>query len=94
MHTPLRLTVIVVGMLGALLMAAGPAAAETPVTWVDPEPMSKLDALVLFGGSTLTLIVLLTLLGLLTARHNYVLPDPMTEIHVQPTVALEASSTH
>lgn len=83
----MRLALIVVGMLGSLLVAAGPAAAETPVTWPAPaDPLSKLDALVLFGGGTLGLIVLLTLLGLWAGRHNYSPPDPSTEIHVQRTI--------
>ena len=74
-----------VGMLGALVLAAGPAAAEAPATWADPEPMSKLDALVLFGGSTLGLIVALTLLGLLTARNNYTPPAPSTDVEKVPS---------
>ena len=74
-----------VGMLGALVLAAGPVAADAPATWQDPEPMSKLDALVLFGGSTLGLIVALTLLGLLTARNNYTPPAPSTDVERAPS---------
>lgn len=85
MHTPSRVALLVVGMLGALVLAAGSAAADAPVTWADPEPMSKLDALVLFGGSTLGLIVALTLLGLLTARNNYTPPAPSTDVEKVPS---------
>ncbi|HZK36867.1 MAG TPA: hypothetical protein VFC57_07955 [Aeromicrobium sp.] len=86
MHTPSRIALLVVAMVGALVFAAGPAAADVPTTWADPEPMSKLDALVLFGGSTLGLIVALTLLGLLTARNNYTPTSPSTDVERLPSL--------
>lgn len=85
MDTPSRIALLVVGVVGALVFAAGPAAADVPTTWVDPEPMSKLDTLVLFGGSTLGLIVLLTLVGLLTARNNFTPPAPSADIERAPS---------
>ncbi|MBK5218096.1 MAG: hypothetical protein JJE02_10970 [Propionibacteriales bacterium] len=85
MQTPARVALVLVGMLGAFVLAAGPAAADAPTTWQDPEPMSKLDVLVLFGGSTLGLIVLLTLLGLFTGRKNYTPPAPSTDVEKVPS---------
>lgn len=85
MNTSSRCTAFLVTILATVMFAAGPAAASTPATWEDPEPMSTLEALTLFGGSTLALIVVLTLVGLLTARHNYTPPPPGKEIHKVPS---------
>lgn len=38
------------------------AAADTPITWPEPEPMSKLNALLLFVGVPAGLFVLIALL--------------------------------
>ena len=39
--------------------------------------------LVVFGGGTVGLFVIITLFALLTARKNYVPPAPGSEIHVR-----------
>ena len=41
------------------------------------------DLLILFGGGTVGLFVLISLFALLTARNNYVPPAPGNEIHVR-----------
>lgn len=61
---------------------AAPALADSPSTWEDPPTRSTLDTLVLFGGSTLGLIAVISLFALLTARNNYVPPPPSTEVEV------------
>ncbi len=51
---------------------AGPA-------WPDGEGRSVLDTLILFGGGTVGLFIVISLFGLLTARNNFV-PEPGTEV--------------
>jgi hypothetical protein len=46
---------------GSVLLAA-PALAAPPVTWSDPPPMSTLQALLIFAGIPLALILVITLL--------------------------------
>ena len=67
--------VLVVGM-------AGSASADSPSTWVEGESRSFLENLIFFGGSTVGLIVGITLFALLTARNNYVPPPPGTDVEV------------
>lgn len=80
MQTPSRVAVVLVTFAGVLFFGAGSALADTPATWDDPEPTSRLDNLILFGGSTLGLTLLITLFALVTARRNYTPPPPGTEI--------------
>jgi hypothetical protein len=68
-----------------LVGLAVPALADAPTTWADEEPRSKLENLIFFGGSTVGLIVVITLFALLTARNNYVPPPPSTEVDVPET---------
>lgn len=82
MRTPSRIAIVLVAVAGVVFVGAGSALADTPLTWENPPPQSDLSALLLFGGSTVALIVGLTLFALLTARHNYVPPEPGTEIKV------------
>ena len=60
-----RTTIRVLAVLGpvlAVVAAATPAMAETPATWPEPDPMSTLDALLIFGGIPVGLAVTITLL--------------------------------
>jgi len=82
MQTPSRFAVVLVAVAGVVIFGAGSALADTPATWVDPEPTTTLQNLVLFGGSTLGLVVVITLLALLTARKNYTPPPPSTDVEV------------
>lgn len=61
---------------------AGAALADTPVgpAWPDAPERSHLHLLVLFGGSTVGLFIVIALFGLLTARNNYVPPPPSTDL--------------
>ena len=70
--------VLVIGM-------AGSASADSPSTWVEGESRSFLENLIFFGGSTVGLIVGITLFALLTARNNYVPPPPGTDVEVSDT---------
>ncbi len=58
-------------MLAAVVVAvvapAGPAAASTPDSWPDPDPVSTLQALLLFGGIPAALGVVIALLTLAPA---------------------------
>lgn len=83
MQTPSRVAVVLVAVVGVVFFGAGSALADAPATWEDPEPQSKLDALVLFGGSTVGLIVVISLFALLTARNNYTPPPPSTDIETR-----------
>lgn len=46
------------------VLLAAPASAATPVTWQDPPPMSPLQALLIYGGIPLALVLLITTLVL------------------------------
>jgi hypothetical protein len=46
------------------VLLAEPASAATPVTWQDPDPMSVLQALLIYGGIPLALVLLITTLVL------------------------------
>lgn len=82
MKTPSRVALVLVSVAGFVFFGAGSALADAPTTWVDPEPTSKLDTLILFGGGTLGLFILVALFGLLTARNNYTPPPPSTDVEV------------
>ncbi len=82
MKTPSRVAVVLVAVAGFVFLGAGSALADAPTTWVDPKPTSTLDMLILFGGGTLGLFILVSLIGLLTARNNYTPPPPKTDVEV------------
>lgn len=62
------------------------ALADAPADsyWGGGEERSDLWLLVVFGGGTVGLFIVISLFGLLTARTNYVPPAPGNEIHVLP----------
>ena len=64
----------------------GSGRADSPASeaWPAPPERSWLEWLLLFGGGTLGLFVLVSLFGLLTARNNYVPPPPSTDLEVAP----------
>lgn len=64
------------------VVGTGAALADQPVgdAWPDGEGRSTLDTLLLFGGGTVVLFVIISLFGLLTARNNYVPPAPSKDI--------------
>ena len=64
---------------------AGSAMADSPSTWVEGESRSFLENLIFFGGSTIALIVGISLFALVTARNNYVPPPPGTDVEVSDT---------
>jgi len=84
MTAPARTVAILTTAVVLLADLAAPAMADSPSTWVDPGHRSALDTIVIFGGSTLGLFVLITLFALLTARNNYVPPPPSTDVEVKP----------
>ncbi len=76
-------TVAILTSATVLLVAtAGSALADSPSTWVEGASRSKLENLIFFGGSTVGLIVVISLFALLTARNNYVPPPPGTDVEV------------
>lgn len=84
--TPMKASARIVAILtsAAVLLfgMAGSAMADSPSTWVEAESRSFLENLIFFGGSTVGLIVGITLFALLTARNNYVPPPPGTDVEV------------
>lgn len=82
MQTPSRVAFVLAAMAGVVFCGAGSAWADAPATWLDPKPTSTLQNLVFFGGSTLGLIVAISLFALLTARNNYTPPPPGTDVEV------------
>lgn len=84
--TPMKASARVVAILTStavlLVGMAGSATADSPSTWVEGESRSFLENLIFFGGSTVGLIVGITLFALLTARNNYVPPPPGTDVEV------------
>lgn len=82
MQTPFRFAAVLVTVVGVLLTGAGAALADAPATWVDPKPTSTLHNLVFFGGSTVGLIILITLFSLVTARRHYSPPPPGTDVEI------------
>jgi len=76
-------TVAILTSATVLLVAmAGSALADSPSTWEEGVSRSKLENLIFFGGSTVGLIVVISLFALLTARNNYVPPPPGTDVEV------------
>jgi hypothetical protein len=80
MSAPARIVALLTTAVVLLVGLSTPAMADSPSTWVDPGHRSALDTIVLFGGSTVGLFVLITLFALLTARNNYVPPPPSTDV--------------
>lgn len=73
---------LVLATVVTFIAGAGAAFADAPVggAWPEGESRSALDTLILFGGGTIGLFVVIALFGLLTARRNYVPPSPSTEL--------------
>lgn len=71
------------------------AFADTPAgpDWPVGEPRSTLDTLLLAGGGTIGLIVLVTLFGLLTSRNNYVPPPPSQDLAIRPGTDVQHPDT-
>ena len=82
MKASARVVAILTSVAVLLVGLAAPALADAPTTWADAEPRSWLENLIFFGGSTVGLIVVITLFALLTARNNYVPPPPSTDVEV------------
>ena len=80
-----RIVAILTSAAVLLVAMAGSATADSPSTWVEGESRSWLDNLIFFGGSTVGLIVGISLFALLTARNNYVPPPPSTDVEVSDT---------
>ena len=82
MKTPARVLGLVLATVVTFIAGSGAAFADAPSgsAWPRGEGKSDLDLLVLFGGGTVGLFVLVVLFGLLTARNNYVPPAPSTEL--------------
>ena len=85
MRTPARLLGLVFSFVAIFFAGAAAAFADEPASpaWPDGPHRSHLDLLILFGGGTFGLFVLITLFALVTARTNYVPPAPGNEIHVR-----------
>jgi len=82
MKAPARLVAILTSAAVLIVGSAGSAMADSPSTWVEGESRSFLENLIFFGGSTVGLIVGISLFALLTARNNYVPPPPGTDVEV------------
>ena len=85
MRTPARLLGLAFAFVVTFFAGAAAAFADEPASaaWPDGEDRSDLYLLILFGGGTVGLFVIITLFALLTARNNYVPPAPGNEIHVR-----------
>jgi hypothetical protein len=55
-----RLSAVLSTAAGTSLLVAGPASAEVPDGWSDPPPIPELQALLIFVGIPLLMIVLIT----------------------------------
>jgi hypothetical protein len=86
MKAPARILAVVVSTLVVLGTTAATAWADSPASeaWPSPPERSTLDTLLLFGGGTVGLFVVVSLFGLLTARNNYVPPPPSTDLEKAP----------
>ena len=85
MKASARIVAILTSAVVLLVGMAGSATADSPSTWVEGESRSFLENLIFFGGSTVALIVGISLFALLTARNNYVPPPPGTDVEVADT---------
>jgi hypothetical protein len=82
MKASARIVAILTSTAVLLVGMAGSALADSPSTWVEGESRSWLENLTFFGGSTVGLILGISLFALLTARNNYVPPPPGTDVEV------------
>jgi hypothetical protein len=82
MKTAARVLGLVLATVVMFVAGSGAAFADAPVgsAWPEAPTKSTLDHVILFGGGTAGLFILVVLLGLLTARRNYVPPSPSTEL--------------
>ncbi len=82
MKTPARVLGLVLATVVTFIAGSGAAFADAPTggAWPEGEGRSVLDTIILFGGGTLGLFIVVSLFGLLTARNNYVPPAPSTEL--------------
>lgn len=82
MKTPARVLGLVLATVVTFIASSSAAMADAPVgsAWPKGEGRSTLDTILLFGGGTVGLFILVALFGLLTARNNYVPPAPSTEL--------------
>lgn len=82
MRTPARALTVAFTFVVMFVVGTGAALADAPVgpAWPVGEKKSHLDLIILFGGGTVGLFILVVLFGLLTARNNYVPPPPSTEL--------------
>lgn len=85
MRTPARLLGLALSFVVTFFAGATAAFADEPASaaWPDGKDRSDLWLLIVFGGGTVGLFVVITLFALLTARKNYVPPAPGNEIHVR-----------
>jgi hypothetical protein len=83
MRTPARLLGLALAFVVTFSAGSAAAFADQPTgpAWPEGPERSHLFLLVLFGGGTVGLFVIITLFALLTARNNYVPPAPGKEIH-------------
>lgn len=84
--TARRALTLAATFLITLTAGASAAFADAPVgdDWPVGEGRSILGNLVLFGGGTLALFLVVALFGLLTARNNYVPPPPSKDLATTP----------
>lgn len=77
-----RLLTFATTFVVALFASASVALADTPVgpDWPAEEGRGALGNLLIFGGGTVGLFVLVALFGLATARKNHVPPPPSTDL--------------
>jgi putative flippase GtrA len=82
MKTPARVLGLVLATVVMFVAGSGAAFADAPTgsAWPEAADRGRLDNIVLFGGATVGLFILVVLFGLLTARRNYVPPSPSTEL--------------
>ena len=82
MTTPTRVLGLLFATATLVAVSASTAWADEPdsAAWPDGEGRSVLDTLILFGGGTVGLFVLITLFAVLTARNNFVPAPPSTEL--------------
>lgn len=82
MKTAARVLGLVLTTVVMFAAGSGAAFADAPVgsAWPEAPTKSTLDHVILFGGGTGGLFILLVLFGLLTARNNYVPPSPGTAL--------------
>lgn len=84
MTTPTRVFGLLLATATFVVIGAASAIADEPnsAAWPDGESRSVLETLILFGGGTVGLFIVIALFGLLTARNNFVpVPGAEVELH-------------